>query len=420
MAHALWRGLRQVERQLDGVLGVGQRAGLARAVRWPTVWDSSVTAAGLGLAVGPLTAALVSVRPRCVRMLTSACSSLARRGTRHIPTPTGHRRGGTMNEIRIPGLGKPFDPPRASERRKLPEDRLAEFLGWFSLGLGVPQLLAPGLVNRLIGVRDDGRSRLWQRVVGMRELLAAAGIFSQRRPVPWLWSRVAGDVKDLALLGSGLGKSERPPRTVAAMGSVAGILGADVLAAIRNMRQAQAEGMDPRRVRAAITVRASGQDVYNLWRDFENLPGFMAHLESVQVTGGRSHWKAMGPAGRTVEWDAEITEDRPGELIAWRSLPGAGVPNSGTVTFATAPGNRGTEVRVELRYDPPGGVVGATVAKLMGEEPHIQAKDDLRRFKQMVETGIVVRSEGSPEGPLARRMLRQRPAQPLPEPARAN
>jgi uncharacterized membrane protein len=130
---------------------------------------------------------------------------------------------------------------------------------------------------------------------------------------------------------------------------------------------------------------------------------------------GRSHWKVTAPAGRTIEWDAEIVDDRPGEHIGWRSLPGATVPNAGGVTFAPAPGNRGTEVRVQLRYEPPGGAVGATFAKLMGEEPHLQAKDDLRRFKQVLETGIVIRSEGSPEGPLTRRMINQRPAQPLAE-----
>jgi uncharacterized membrane protein len=104
-------------------------------------------------------------------------------------------------------------------------------------------------------------------------------------------------------------------------------------------------------------------------------------------------------------------------MIAWRSLPDAQVPNSGVVTFTPAPGNRGTEVRLRMQYDPPAGVVGATVAMLLGEAPNVQAKDDLRRFKQVLETGTVIRSEGSPEGPLARRMLNQRPAQPLPQPA---
>jgi uncharacterized membrane protein len=272
-------------------------------------------------------------------------------------------------------------------------------------------------MNRLVGVRDDARARFSQRIVGLRELGAAAGIFSKPHPTGWLWSRVAGDVEDLALLASALGKSTSPPRTKAALANVAGILAVDAYAAVRNQRRARAAGADPTRVRVTTTVRASRDEVYRVWHDFQNLPSFMAHLESVQVTDGRSHWCATGPAGRTVEWDAEVTEDRPGELIAWRSLPGADVANAGSVRFTDAPRDQGTEIRLDMRYAPPGGVAGATVAKLLGEEPRIQAKDDMRRFKQMVETGTIVRSEGSPEGPLGRRLLKQRPAQPLSEAA---
>jgi uncharacterized membrane protein len=159
-------------------------------------------------------------------------------------------------------------------------------------------------------------------------------------------------------------------------------------------------------------VRAPAE-AYEAWHDFERLPRFMTHLESVRQTGGgRSHWKAKAPAGRTVEWDAEVVDDRPGELIAWRSLPGADVANAGTVRFSDAPGDRGTEIRLELEYSPPGGARGATVAKLFGEEPDQQARDDLRRFKQVLETGEVLRSEGTPEGQLARRVVGQRPARP--------
>ena len=127
-----------------------------------------------------------------------------------------------MSALRIPGLGKPFDPPRPTERRSVPEDGLARAMGWFSIGLGVPQVAATGAVNRAIGVRNDSRSRLAQRAVGVRELGAAGGIFSQRHPAPWLWSRVAGDMMDLALLGTGLGKSDSRRRTLAAIASVLG------------------------------------------------------------------------------------------------------------------------------------------------------------------------------------------------------
>jgi uncharacterized membrane protein len=167
-------------------------------------------------------------------------------------------------------------------------------------------------------------------------------------------------------------------------------------------------------VKATITVNRSPEEVYWFWHDFENLPRFMTHLESVRVTGeGRSHWTAKGPGGRAVGWDAEIVDERPDELIAWRSLQGADVDNSGYVRFTAAPGGHGTEVRVELRYAPPGGPAGATIAKLLGSEPGQQVLDDLRRFKQVIETGEVVRSDALPEGESLARLPKQRPARPV-------
>lgn len=149
-------------------------------------------------------------------------------------------------------------------------------------------------------------------------------------------------------------------------------------------------------VKKAITINHPPEVIYSYWRNFENLPSFMNHLEAVQVTGDRrSHWKTKAPAGTTVEWDAEITQDEPNQLIAWRSLDGADVENSGTVRFKPAPGGRGTEVHVELHYDAPGGPIGALIAKLFGEEPAQQVSDDLRAFKQIIETGQVVHSDAS-------------------------
>jgi uncharacterized membrane protein len=133
----------------------------------------------------------------------------------------------------------------------------------------------------------------------------------------------------------------------------------------------------------------------------------------VTTADGVTHWTARGPAGKAVEWDAEIVEDLRDEVISWRSTSTALVPNSGTVRFSEAPGGRGTEVRVHLRYDPPGGRAGLALARLLGEHPEQQVRDDLRRFKQVMETGEVVRSEGSPEGTRAVRRLRRRPAQPV-------
>ena len=165
--------------------------------------------------------------------------------------------------------------------------------------------------------------------------------------------------------------------------------------------------------RTAVTIKRPVEEVYAFWRDLTNLPTFMIHLASVEATGnGRSHWTANAPAGRTVEWDAEIVEDKPNERIAWRSLEGSQVSNSGSVSFAPRAGYGGTEVRVELSYDPPGGALGKVVAKLFGEEPQQQITDDLRRLKQVLETGEVVLSEGSPEGTRFGRLATQRPAKP--------
>jgi uncharacterized membrane protein len=153
------------------------------------------------------------------------------------------------------------------------------------------------------------------------------------------------------------------------------------------------------RVHKAIIINRPAEELYAFWRKFENLPRFMLHLESVDTTSPeRSHWVAKGPLGARVQWDAEVVEDRRGELIAWRSLPGADVDNTGTVRFEPAVGGRGTIVRVALEYKPPGGVVGAKVAKLLGESPEKQIPDDLRRFKQLMETGEIPTTEGQPAG----------------------
>jgi uncharacterized membrane protein len=316
------------------------------------------------------------------------------------------------------------------------DERLATFLGWFSLGLGAAQLSMPGRVNALAGIEDDADARRWQRIVGIREVGAFVAIQATggRHPAP-LWGRVAGDAKDLTLLAfAWREKRESPARLAATIGNIAAVTALDLYTAQRLSRRGSESGEEreekakenghigggPMHVKAAVTVKKPRQDVYGFWRDLENLPSFMGHLESVRNEGnGRSHWKVKAPAGANVEWDAEMTADRAGELIAWHSLAGASIENSGRVRFLDAPGNRGTEVHVEFDYDPPVGRIGELLAKAFGEEPTQQAKDDLRRFKQVMETGFVVRSEGSPEGSSAHRHIKQRPAQPLPSGGRS-
>ncbi len=152
-------------------------------------------------------------------------------------------------------------------------------------------------------------------------------------------------------------------------------------------------------VERATTINCSPEELYQFWSDFENLPRFMDHLESVSsLSDGRSHWVAKAPLGTAVQWDAEVTERRDNELIAWRSLPGSEIDNSGQVQFTRLAEGRGTEVKVSLAYSPPGGTAGAAVAKLFGENPDQQVRDDLRHFKQLMETGEMPTTDGQSAG----------------------
>lgn len=154
-----------------------------------------------------------------------------------------------------------------------------------------------------------------------------------------------------------------------------------------------------RRIQKTLTIGRPINELYEFWRDFERLPQFMNHVEAVMpLDDTSSHWMVLAPAGRTVEWDAQITEDIPGERIAWKSLPGADVENGGEVIFRPAPADRGTEVSVALHYKPPAGGLGVIVAKLFGEDPSQQLDEDLYRFKQLMETGLIPDNTGQPVG----------------------
>lgn len=171
-------------------------------------------------------------------------------------------------------------------------------------------------------------------------------------------------------------------------------MGRSVGAALTGIRRTKQNSVA---VQQAVTIGVSPDDLYAFWRDFTNLPRFMTHLTSVQLQGPggvRSRWVARAPAGTHVHWDAEITEDQPGRRIAWRSVDGAQVPNEGHVTFRPAPADRGTEVQVALTYHPPGGTMGAALARLLGEEPAVQIAADLRRLKRLLEVGEEPSTEG--------------------------
>ena len=222
-----------------------------------------------------------------------------------------------------------------------------------------------------------------------------------------MWSRVAGDALDLASLGNAArSPNAKMGRVAFASANVLAVTALDVIAA----RQLSSNGKQGIHARASCIVNREPDEVYSFWRQFQNFPRFMRHVESVEDLGeGCYHWVVKGPAGMTVEWDATIVADVPGEVITWRSLENSDVDNAGAVRFERTPGGRGTLVKVNFEYNPIGGVLGAAVAKLFGEEPNQQLDDDLRRFKQVMEIGEVVVSDATLYGT---GYFDQRPARP--------
>jgi uncharacterized membrane protein len=283
--------------------------------------------------------------------------------------------------------------------------RLAKGLGWFSVGLGLAELLAPRAIANITGVSKERTGLI--RLYGLREIASGLTIFAQKKPAEGVWSRVAGDAMDLASLGMAFtSPNAKKGRLAFATANVAAVTALDVICA----RQLSANGKHGIHASGTCIVNRPPEEVYNFWRKFENLPRFMRHLESVEDMGnGRSRWRVKGPAGMQVQWEATIIADEPGRVITWRSLEGSDVDNAGAVRFEGAPGGRGTIVKVNIEYKPIGGALGAAVAKLFGEEPEQQLDDDLRRFKQVMEVGEVVVSDATL---LGTGYMAQRPGQP--------
>jgi uncharacterized membrane protein len=235
--------------------------------------------------------------------------------------------------------------------------------------------------------------------MGLREIASGLGIITQRRPAGAVWSRVAGDVIDLACLGVAFTSAGADRKKLAAaVTAVAGATALDLLCAQQLTRDVVTRN-GTIAVTVSLIIDRSPGELYSYWHDFTNFPSFMKHVISVQVTGERrSHWVVTGPAGSTVEWDAEVTEDSADTLIAWRTLEGSDVDHRGQVRFEPAPGKRGTLVTVDLQYRPPAGTLGSAIATWFGQNPEHSMKMDLRRFKQVMETGEVITTEGQPAG----------------------
>jgi uncharacterized membrane protein len=149
----------------------------------------------------------------------------------------------------------------------------------------------------------------------------------------------------------------------------------------------------------AVTINKPAEELFRFWRNFENLPSFMDHLESVTQHDGNSHWVVKGPLGKKLEWDANISQERPNELIRWHSLPNSSIQHTGWVQFSPAPGNRGTVVRVHLRYEPLLGKAGSALAIALGKHPEQMVREELRHFKALMEAGEIPTTRGQSAGP---------------------
>ena len=273
--------------------------------------------------------------------------------------------------------------------------RIALGLGLFGVGLGLVQLLAPRRMLRLVGARDRSRARGLTRAIGVRELVSGLGLLGGRRPAPWLWARVAGDAIDLATLAAEARRGKAKTSWVAgAIAAVAGVTALDIYAAAKSRGRERAAVAGP--VQRAITIAVTPERAYTFWRELQNLPGFMTALDSVyEIDTRRSRWRARLPVGRTLEWEADVVEDRPNEYIAWRSVAGSDVSHGGEVRFRLAPGGQGTEIAVELAYVPPAGELGRAAAMFSNQAVQVQLEGDLRRLKQLLELGEIVHSDAS-------------------------
>lgn len=275
-------------------------------------------------------------------------------------------------------------------------EKLARGLGWFSIGLGLAEVLAPRGIAKIAGVRGNHTGLI--RLFGLREIASGIGIFAQgRRPAAAVWSRVAGDALDLAALGAAFASPRSSKGRVAfATANVLAVTALDLLCAQQLGKSATA-GEHGVNVESFITINRSPVELYRLWREPRILPQIMGHFAEINTIGEDSaRWSVRAPLGQSIEWDARIVEDRPDEFVRWESAEGASVPNEGSVQFRPAPAGRGTEVRLSFRFDPPGGVLGSAAASLLSLVPDALAAKALRRFKALAETGEIPTTENQP------------------------
>jgi uncharacterized membrane protein len=237
------------------------------------------------------------------------------------------------------------------------------------------------------------------RLCGMREIASGVGLLSGRAPATFAMTRVVGDVMDLALLGASLRSPDaNPARIAAAATAVASVTAVDLYASKIDMQTSMAEAPQDVPITTSLVINSAPDSIYSFWRKLENLPRFMTHLESVREIDERtSEWTAKA-GGVRLQWQSEIVEDQPGRFISWRTRDGSEINHCGSVRFEPASGGRGTLVRVEVYYGLPGGQFAAKAAKLLSSGPEAMVTEDLRRLKQLIETGEIATTRGQPSG----------------------
>lgn len=293
---------------------------------------------------------------------------------------------------------------------------LAMTLGWVSLGLGLSSLLMPRTMARLAGVQPRNA---WMRAIGVRELISGAGLLLRPNKPGWLWSRVVGDAMDLSLLTVAarqmppMPPMPRPQRTGIASAALAGMTVLDLLAAYGQTTQTNAMRRPERSTRSGAGIHQSGmvhvtksidvnrdaESCYHFWRDSRNFPRFMQHVEAIEpISATHSRWQVHGPLGQHQTWETELTSDLPGQQLGWRTRAGSELAHAGTVRFSPVPGRGGTRIALDFQYHAPLGKTGQRLMRALGDEPSQQASEDLRRFKQLIETGEIPTTIGQPAG----------------------
>ncbi len=270
-------------------------------------------------------------------------------------------------------------------------EQVARGLGWFSIGLGMVEMFAPRALSRMIGVRYHP---VCMRAFGAREATAGIGILTHpNQPAGWLWARVGGDILDLAALGWAFNTNRRSTaKRMAAVAAVAGVTVLDIICAQGYTKIATDTGFE-----SSVTIGKSPKELYDLWREPQIMSQVMGNFAEVRkVDEEYMHWVIFGFIGRTFEFDAKSVEQRPGELIRWKSISGSVPPNGGEVWFRPAPGDRGTEVTLRFKLESSANTLHKAASTLMPSIPKMAIRKALMRFKSLAETGEIPSLKNNP------------------------